>query len=71
MRSSMSNKKPVWATTEAHARLKEYCTVTGKTQLEVVSELIMTHLDPENPEKKPEKDEKKPKDKHLGGVWVV
>ncbi|MCA9562909.1 MAG: hypothetical protein KC561_05440 [Myxococcales bacterium] len=40
----MSQKKPIWTTTDAHARLKSYCKATGRTQLEVVSELILTLL---------------------------
>lgn len=68
----MSQKKPIWATTEAHARLKEYCNVTGKTQLDVVSDLILKYLDPSNPDKEGGQGKKKGgKDRHFGGVWVV
>ena len=67
----MSQKKPIWATTEAHARLKEFCNVTGRTQLEVVSELILKYLDPDNPDKEGGKGNKGGKDRHFGGVWVV
>lgn len=40
----MSQKKPIWTTTEAHKRLKEYCKASGRTQLQVVSELILQNL---------------------------
>lgn len=43
----MSQKKPIWTSTEAHARLKAYCAAASRTQLEVVSELILTNLDPD------------------------
>ena len=45
----MSNdgKKPVWITIEAHDYLKEYCDRTGRTQVDVVSELLYTFVQPE------------------------
>jgi hypothetical protein len=79
----MAQKKPIWTTTAAHARLKEYCAATGRTQLEVVSELILSELDPANPDKvvvaavpEEKKEAAPPKkdanmDRHFGGVWVV
>jgi hypothetical protein len=77
----MAQKKPIWTTTAAHARLKEYCVATGRTQLEVVSELILSQLDPANPEPvaapveevkevPPSLKEFAP-ERHFGGVWVV
>ncbi len=85
-RFKMSQKKPIWTTTEAHKRLKEYCKASGRTQLEVVSELILTNLDPDNPGVKPAKTASakaaskpastkkkgaKSDNKPFGGVWVV
>ncbi len=76
----MPQKKPIWTTTVAHARLKEYCAAAGRTQLEVVSELILTSLDPAHPEKamapaEETKELSQPKDaigdRTFGGVWVV
>ena len=68
----MSQKKPIWTSTEAHARLKAYCGVTGRTQLEVVSELILANLDPDNVSKDDDEGDKKSENnRHFGGVWVV
>ena len=38
----MSNdgKKPVWISIEAHEKLREFCDRTGRTQVDVVSELL-------------------------------
>lgn len=45
----MSNdgKKPVWVSTEAHDFLKDYCDRTGRTQVDVVSELLYKFVKPE------------------------
>ena len=45
----MSNdgKKPVWISTEAHDFLKEYCDKNGRTQVDVVSELLYRFVKPE------------------------
>ena len=45
----MSNegKKPVWISIEAHDSLKDYCDRTGRTQVDVVSELLHRHIKPE------------------------
>jgi len=45
----MSNdgKKPVWISTEAHDFLKEYCDRTGRTQVDVVSELLYKFVKPQ------------------------
>lgn len=45
----MSNdgKKPVWISLEAHDALREYCERTGRTQVDVVSELLHRFLKPE------------------------
>jgi hypothetical protein len=69
----MSQKKPIWTSTEAHARLKEYCQASGRTQLEVVSELILTHLDlAQATQADTSKDSaQKADNRHFGGVWVV
>jgi hypothetical protein len=68
----MAQKKPIWTSTEAHARLKAYCAAASRTQLEVVSELILTNLDPDNVSKDDEEDSKKSdNNQHFGGVWVV
>ncbi len=80
----MTQKKPIWATTEAHAHLKEYCNNSGRTQLEVVSELILTQLEPKGTAESAaegnstasskddeKKDDAKGDDRHFGGVWVV
>lgn len=80
----MTQKKPIWATTEAHAHLKAYCNGSGRTQLEVVSELILTQLDlsrageaadaqatDSTPKDDAERGEAKGDGRHFGGVWVV
>ena len=79
----MTQKKPIWATTEAHAHLKAYCNGTGRTQLEVVSELVLTQLDlsradksgdapsPDSSKDDDERDDAKGDERHFGGVWVV
>lgn len=68
----MSQKKPIWTTTEAHERLKAYCIAAGRTQLEVVSELILNFLDEEGKNStEPGSQGKEGHDKHFGGVWVV
>ena len=68
----MSQKKPIWTTTEAHERLKAYCIAAGRTQLEVVSELILNFLDAEGKNSTTPGDQGKAgTDKHYGGVWVV
>ncbi len=72
----MSHKKPIWTTTEAHKRLKEYCKASGRTQLEVVSNLILTNLDPAKPDSQsaPASPAKKATGKSGDiptGVWVV
>ena len=80
----MTQKKPIWATTEAHAHLKAYCNGSGRTQLEVVSELILTQLDlaragettdaPSTDSASKDDDERedaKGDERHFGGVWVV
>lgn len=45
----MSNdgKKPVWVSTEAHDFLKEYCDRNGRTQVDVVSELLYRFIKPQ------------------------
>jgi hypothetical protein len=45
----MSNdtKKPVWISTEAHEALRSYCDKTGRTQVDVVSELLQRFLKPQ------------------------
>ncbi len=45
----MSNdgKKPVWVKTEAHDYLKDFCDRTGRTQVDVVSELLNRFLKPD------------------------
>ena len=45
----MSNdgKKPVWISTEAHDYLKEYCDRNGRTQVDVVSELLYRFVKPQ------------------------
>lgn len=45
----MSNdgKKPVWISTEAHDKLREYCEKTGRTQVDVVSELLYRFIKPQ------------------------
>jgi hypothetical protein len=45
----MSNdgKKPVWVSTEAHDFLKDYCDRTGRTQVDVVSDLLVRFVEPE------------------------
>lgn len=45
----MSNegKKPVWVSIEAHEALKAYCDRTGRTQVDVVSELLYRFVKPE------------------------
>ena len=66
----MNQKKPIWTTTEAHERLKSYCQSAGRTQLEVVSDLILNHLTTEGQYL----DGVEPvlsNNKHFGGVWVV
>ena len=69
----MSQKKPIWTTVEAHARLKEYCAVAGRTQLDVVSELILTYLDPAKAKRQAQGGDNKQSgdERHFGGVWVV
>jgi len=68
----MSQKKPIWTTTEAHERLKSYCIAAGRTQLEVVSELILNFLDEEGKNSiEPGAQGGEGTDKHFGGVWVV
>ena len=68
----MSQKKPIWTTTEAHERLKAYCIAAGRTQLEVVSELILNFLDEEGKNStEPGAQGQEGADKHFGGVWVV
>lgn len=72
----MSQKKPIWTTTEAHVRLKAYCQAAGRTQLEVVSELILTTLQADGKRTAQSaagstSDTKENKEKHFGGVWVV
>ena len=39
-------KKPVWITTQARDSLREYCDRTGRTQVDVVSELLQRFLKP-------------------------
>ena len=68
----MSQKKPVWVSTAAHLHLKAYCKAAGRTQLQVVSELIETQLNLDNPEQvDSKKAEPRPGERHFGGVWVV
>lgn len=67
----MSQKKPIWTTTQAHERLKAYCQAAGRTQLEVVSELILTHLDAEGQKSIEANASDTAEEKHFGGVWVV
>ncbi len=45
----MSNegKKPVWISTDAHKYLREFCERTGRTQVDVVSELLHNVIKPE------------------------
>lgn len=40
MATDTKNKKPVRVSAEAHDKLKAYCDRTGRTQVEVVSELL-------------------------------
>lgn len=40
-------KKATRIATEAHAALKAYCDRTGRTQLDVLSELTYTYIKPE------------------------
>jgi hypothetical protein len=44
----MSNdgKKPVWISPEAHDVLRAYCAKTGRTQVEVFSDLLNRVLKP-------------------------
>ena len=53
----MSNegKKPVWVTIEAHEYLKAFCERTGRTQVDVVSELLRRFIQPELNEEPEEK----------------
>ena len=44
---STDAKKPVWITTQAHDALREYCDRTGRTQVDVVSELLQRFLKPQ------------------------
>jgi hypothetical protein len=45
----MSNdgKKAVWISTEAHEALRVHCDRTGRTQVEVMSDLVMRVIKPE------------------------
>jgi hypothetical protein len=45
----MSNegKKPVWISTEAHEALRLYCDQSGRTQVDVVSDLVYRVVQPE------------------------
>ncbi len=45
----MSNegKKSLWISTAAHLKLKEYCDRTGRTQVDVVTELVYRFVKPE------------------------
>ncbi len=72
----MSQKKPIWTTTQAHERLKAYCQAAGRTQLEVVSELILTTLQADGKRAAQTatgstSETKETSEKHFGGVWVV
>ena len=51
------DKKPVWISSEAHENLKEYCDQTGRTQVDVVSELLYKFIEPKLKEKKEEKED--------------
>jgi hypothetical protein len=44
----MSNdgKKPIWISLEAHEVLRAHCEKTGRTQVEVFSDLLNTVLKP-------------------------
>jgi predicted DNA-binding protein len=44
---SNDDKKALRITVEAHERLKKYCDETGRTQVEVLSELTYRHIKPE------------------------
>lgn len=41
------SKKPVWISVQAHDTLREYCERTGRTQVDVVSELLYRYAKPE------------------------
>jgi len=45
----MSNegKKPLWISNEAHDALKDYCERTGRTQVDVVSQLLYKFVKPD------------------------
>lgn len=45
----MSNegKKPVWISTEAHEALRLFCERSGRTQVDVVSDLIYRIVQPD------------------------
>ena len=45
--ATQGKKKPIWVSVEAHEALREFCERTGRTQLEVLSELLYRYVQPE------------------------
>jgi len=60
-------KHPVWLTLEAYNALKAYCVGKSITQVDTLSDLILTHLGKDS--------QNTPKDvpnrKSFGGVWLI
>jgi len=60
-------KKPLWVSSEVHEKLKAFCSAAGRTQLDVVNEVLSSFLE-EDKEKSPGR---RCSVSPMGGVWLV